>query len=69
MAFAPAPPYARREVEASLQAGLHDGPEGIRLYALSDLRCQSAPSCQGPVMAKVIPGLWMLQNSQSPSGL
>ena len=29
----------------------------------------SSPSCQGPVMAKVIPGIWRLANSHLPSGL
>ena len=30
---------------------------------------QISPSCQGPVMAKVIPGIWRLANSHFPSGL
>jgi hypothetical protein len=30
---------------------------------------QRAPLRQGPVQANVMPGLWMLKNSQRPSGL
>ena len=29
----------------------------------------SAPACQGPVIAKVMPGLWTFANSHRPSGL
>lgn len=35
-------------------------------YKLSD---QSGPCPQGPVIANVTPGVWMLTNSHRPSGL
>ena len=41
---------------------------GARSSALSILN-QSGPSPHGPVIANVMPGVWMLVNSQRPSGL
>ena len=55
----PWPPATGAEAEAgpSSRAGLRDAD------------AQSGPWPHGPVIANVMPGVWMLVNSQRPSGL